>query len=280
MMFQTCTGRKMLPAVGSSSKSSRLDDKGDYDALSDDSDMTLLDEQRKRYGSVARRRRVLLYSGVIAFLLATAAVAYLAVHLYRLEKLVLLGNNEATTVDHGRDHAHSNYTIESPLPVNPAVASAYDSPTGSEFGDCGHSIEEAKAAGCVFDAMSWVWVAPACYHQDLIEDWWARSDWHFYTNWTLQPEDEVSRELVESGEHLLLYAEKKYHKVHCSYMWQKLQKTLVNHLPIDSNMYSLHHMKHCEKVLLNEILHEDTDCSHSSICPTQLTPVWSTCGWW
>ena len=268
-MFSTRPSAELCAAANDSGKHSPIYDKGQYEALSDDSDMTLLKEQRKRYRSGSTKRWILFCACALLLAFAVSATGYLFLRLYSIEKSVSTwADSIAITTDDGG------------LPMNPAVTSNYNAPTGAEFGDCGHTIEEARANGCLFDAMSWLWVAPACYHKDLIDEWWGRTEWHFFSNWTLLPEDEVSRESVEAGEHNLLYTHTKYHKIHCAYMWQKTQKTLVNHLPIDSNLHSFHHTGHCERVMLNDILHEDVDCTHSAICPTQLTPVWTTCGWW
>jgi hypothetical protein len=72
------------------------------------------------------------------------------------------------------------------------------SPTGEELGDCGlsHTVEDARARGCVFDPMSWLWVRPECYEQELIDDFMNRTEWLWHTDWRLTPESEVPLEAV------------------------------------------------------------------------------------
>jgi hypothetical protein len=107
-------------------------------------------------------------------------------------------------------------------------------PTGMELGDCGsnHTPEEARAKGCLFDAMSWLWVRPECYDQALIDNFMNRTDWSWHTDWRLTPESQVPLETVLRGDHPHLFTQKKYHSIHCTYMWQKMHKALLEHTPV------------------------------------------------
>lgn len=154
-------------------------------------------------------------------------------------------------------------------------------PTGVELGDCGshHTVEEARAKGCVFDAMSWLWVRPECYDQALIDDFMNRTEWSWHSDWKLTPESKIPLEEVFRGDHPQLYTAKKYHSIHCTYMWQKMHKALLEHRPVDSDLTSWHHTHHCEQVLLNEYLHEDSKCTADMICPTLVRATWTSCGY-
>ena len=153
--------------------------------------------------------------------------------------------------------------------------------TGAELGDCGSSIAEARAAGCTFDRMTWLWLPEPCQkpHRALSEDWKSRTNWRFYTDVELSAENEVSWSEVEN--HPTVFTPYIYHKVHCSYSWQKTYAILRDRLPIDSNTLSDHHMKHCQMVLLNEFFHEDVNCTEAvdGICPIQLNQQFTTCGY-
>jgi hypothetical protein len=153
-------------------------------------------------------------------------------------------------------------------------------PSGSELGTCGDNktVEEARAHGCVFDAMSYLWVRPECYHRELVEDFMQRSDWAWYSDAQLKhklPMDELLR-----GDHPQAFAPKKYHQIHCTYMWRKMHSILVDHLPVDSDLTNWMHTMHCEKVLLNHILHEDANCTDAMVCPTLVRATWTTCGYY
>jgi hypothetical protein len=93
-------------------------------------------------------------------------------------------------------------------------------PTGAEIGDCGssHTVEEARAMGCKFDPMSWLWVRPECYDQELIDDFMNRTEWSWHTDWKLTPETEVPLDIIFRGDHPQLFTAKKYHAIHCQYM--------------------------------------------------------------
>jgi len=161
------------------------------------------------------------------------------------------------------------------------ISSLPAAPTGRELGDCGsdETAESARAAGCKFDPMSWIWVRPECYPEDLIYDYFNRTGFKFYKDWHLRPEDEIPMDQVYYGTDMQVYTEKNFHAVHCSYMWRKMHAAMVGRLPIDSDLSNWHHTIHCESIHLNEIFHEDVDCSPEMICPTQLIPLWTSCGY-
>ena len=154
-------------------------------------------------------------------------------------------------------------------------------PTGIELGDCGssHTVEEARAKGCLFDPMSWLWVRPECYDQALIDDFMNRTDWSWHTDWKLTPESQVPLKEVFDGDHPQLFTGKKYHSIHCTYMWQKMHKALLEHRPVDTDLTSWHHTHHCEEVLLDQYLHEDSKCTADMVCPTLVRATWTSCGY-
>jgi hypothetical protein len=89
---------------------------------------------------------------------------------------------------------------------------------GVNLGNCGKSdsVEEARALGCVFDPMSWVWVRPECYDAELIEDFMNSTDWTWHTEPKLSPESVVPLDEIYRGDHPKLFISKMYHTVHCS----------------------------------------------------------------
>lgn len=223
--------------------------RGKYNSLKDESDITLLEEQPKQVRKSHSRVFIVLY---VSFALAlVGAISYLS---------------------------HKINDIKSSLIHHPTVIH-----TGSELGNCGSTIAEARAAGCHFDPMSWLWIPQACWkpHVDMIEEWKASTDWHFYTDVNLRAEDEVPRQAAYDGDYPTLYTSYKYHKIHCSYMWKKTHAILSNRLPIDDNTLSERHMKHCQMVILNEFFHQDVNCTESrtQICPIRLIQEYTKCGY-
>ena len=231
------------------SKATRQHNKEKYESLSDEADITLLNEQIKRQRSGKQWSTLMIGLCVSFIVVSISAITYLSVKLDRAKA------------------AHDDH---------PTIMR-----TGAELGDCGHNIAEARAAGCIFDPMSWLWVAPACYHKEMTEEWINRTDWHFYTDVEMQPKDEVSVESAYNGDYQMLYTPYKYHKIHCSYMWLKTHKTMKERLPIDTNMMNEHHLHHCQMVLLNEFFHQDVNCTNTAdyVCPIRLSATYTKCGY-
>ena len=223
-----------------------------YDLLNgasddDESSMTLLSDRRKRATSNQHTKtRYILYPvlGIFA-LFCLSTMIYLSVTVQAMQKAI---------------HLH---------------------PTGIELGDCGssHTVDEARAKGCLFDPMSWLWVRPECYDSSLIDDFMNRTDWSWHTDWKLTPESQVPLDRVFAGDHPHLFTSKKYHSIHCTYMWQKMHKALLEHRPVDTDLTSWHHTHHCEEVLLDPYLHEDSECTDDMICPTLVRATWTSCGY-
>ena len=92
------------------------------------------------------------------------------------------------------------------------------SPLATDYGDCGTSktVEEARAKGCVFDAMSWIWVRPECYDAELVEDFFTNTNYSWHTEPKLRPETKVPMDVVRRGDHPKLFVQKEYHEVHCA----------------------------------------------------------------
>jgi hypothetical protein len=151
-------------------------------------------------------------------------------------------------------------------------------PTGVELGDCGETVEEARAKNCIFDPMSFIWVKPACYHPDLVNDFFNRTEWQWYSDPKL--EQKIPMEEMFNGDHPRAFAPRKYHPIHCTYMWRKMHAVVSERLPMDSDLRKPQHTLHCERVLLNDVLHEDVECTPDMICPTLVRATWTSCGYY
>lgn len=156
-------------------------------------------------------------------------------------------------------------------------------PTGDELGHCGHSIEQARSLGCIFDPMSWAWQRPECYHAELVAEFLGRMDWRFYTNNETRPEDEVPREVWQRGDYRTLYVPRDWHIFHCSYAWRKFHEAFTARAPMDTDMLGMGHAKHCEKSFLHDLdpaLTAPCDSWPGGCRTTTIVAGFNGCGWY
>lgn len=92
---------------------------------------------------------------------------------------------------------------------------AADHPQRVAYYTCGNSTQDATAAGCRFDVMSYTWVHPNCFDQQLMYEFLGESDWHWY----LDEDNDTSLTLddVTRGQHEYVYVTWKYYVTHCTY---------------------------------------------------------------
>lgn len=80
---------------------------------------------------------------------------------------------------------------------------------------CGNSTEDASAAGCKFDVMSYTWVHPKCFDQELMYGFLGTSEWQWYGD------EEGTQPLVlhdvARGQHEYVYVTWEYYINHCTY---------------------------------------------------------------
>ncbi len=114
---------------------------------------------------------------------------------------------------------------------------------------CGNSSEEALAAGCKFDVMSFTWTHPDCFDKELMEDFLSLRNW----TWSFDAagKETVPVERLSAGQHTDLFVSWEYHITHCTYMWKKMHRAILKGKPLDSYMGNLLHTMHCEKMLLD-----------------------------
>ncbi|KAB5550024.1 hypothetical protein GE09DRAFT_1060407 [Coniochaeta sp. 2T2.1] len=81
--------------------------------------------------------------------------------------------------------------------------------TKGTLGDCGNSLAAVRANGCLFDPMSWAWQPPACFNKELVDDFLAAFDWHFYPNNATLAEEEFPKEKWLKGDYLMAWKPKR-----------------------------------------------------------------------
>ena len=120
-----------------------------------------------------------------------------------------------------------------------------------EVGNCGNSSEEARAKGCIFDVMSILWVTPECYDSELAKEFKKQWDHEWWAHRKADPEDQVPYDVVSKGEWTYLWVEWQYHQLHCTFMWRKMHRAILNHWPMEDRLISWGHTLHCEDMLVN-----------------------------
>lgn len=92
---------------------------------------------------------------------------------------------------------------------------ASDHPQQVAYYTCGNSTQDATAAGCRFDVMSYTWVHPNCFDQELMYEFLGESDWHWYTD--EDSTESLTLDDVTRGQHEYVYVTWKYYITHCTY---------------------------------------------------------------
>ncbi|KAI1322456.1 hypothetical protein F5Y16DRAFT_386597 [Xylariaceae sp. FL0255] len=114
---------------------------------------------------------------------------------------------------------------------------------------CGHTPEEAKSQGCLFEPLMSAWVPKECSSQEVIDEFsevmttfrWFRDD-----QLAEQITDPFEIQQIRSGNYSKLYTNGVGHHIHCLYTWRKLRFALeANWTLIDARTYQLTHSKHC-----------------------------------
>lgn len=140
--------------------------------------------------------------------------------------------------------------------------------------NCGNSTTEARALGCKFDVLSFLWVPEPCFDTEMIEAYKRDVNWHGYND----PESKQLLDLDEMSERIppfTYYTTIREHAIHCAYIWQKQHKSYLNRgLYMDDNSASFHHTVHCSEVLMDTT---DLDPNLLGAFETQTTLGFSSC---
>lgn len=134
---------------------------------------------------------------------------------------------------------------------------------GTRFGSCGDTPSSAREANCTFDIMSFSWLPTPCADPKLTAEFLAVRNWTWWldTDTTVPvPFDEVAM-----GNHRELFVTREYHMYHCTYMWRKLHRGLLEGQHnaegrgvVDTYIGEYSHTAHCEMMILGTEGDEDT----------------------
>ncbi|KAK2015159.1 hypothetical protein LZ32DRAFT_175339 [Colletotrichum eremochloae] len=148
--------------------------------------------------------------------------------------------------------AHRNdNTLASPShdPDSPPVSFLHPAP-------CGATPSEARAAGCLFDLVSFNWLPPPCHDAELASQFEAELREAGELAWyeDARRTRPLSRDQVAAGDRSGVYVSPGYHLRHCTAMWRRMHRALLQGGGglgrLDGYIWSYHHTRHCEETLL------------------------------
>lgn len=154
----------------------------------------------------------------------------------------------------------------------PGRLSDYEYTSSGELLSCGSSFEEAEAAGCIFDIMTFAWTPPACLdeevHADVISDLSELAPTRGAGTWPWWRWENRTEPLEQTTEVLRLYddiwTDTIYHRAHCLYLWRIMHRAAGRVIEGEKEVYvyskaaQWEHVIHCNK-LLNELDKPMTD---------------------
>ncbi|GKT41220.1 uncharacterized protein ColSpa_01401 [Colletotrichum spaethianum] len=121
---------------------------------------------------------------------------------------------------------------------------------------CGTTPSEARASGCLFDLISFNWLPPACHDAELAAQFEEELREAGQLSWyeDMQRTKPLSRDQIMTGEHSGIYVSLGYHLRHCTAMWRRMHRALIQGGGglgrVDGYIWSYHHTRHCEEMLL------------------------------
>ncbi|KAJ9610821.1 hypothetical protein H2200_005598 [Cladophialophora chaetospira] len=139
-------------------------------------------------------------------------------------------------------------TVTSPTPTLTAVvdddsSKSVDDTPEVPIQDCGHTPDEARANGCIFDVMMQLWTPAACFDEVLSNRFLDVGNWTWYAD--PGAEKVFTLEEMRKGEHDAVYVAQDYHITHCIYAWEKLVRAMRNQEPLITELISYDHVIHC-----------------------------------
>lgn len=161
-------------------------------------------------------------------------------------------------------------TVKVPAAAVPAQQNVDEAhlTTNGEITDCGHTVEEARAKGCVFDVMMQDWMPRPCYDEALSERYLLAGNWSWWAD--QEATTFLSLEEMRKGEHSVIYVIQDYHRQHCIYAWEKMVRAIRNDWPLIEELISYDHVMHCR----HSTLSKESENIRGVRAPT----AWTRCG--
>ncbi|KAK2042024.1 hypothetical protein LZ31DRAFT_567603 [Colletotrichum somersetense] len=183
-------------------------------------------------------------------LLAAVALISLLLGALASSALAALASHVARAASPATAHRNDN-TLASPShdPDSPPVSFLHPAP-------CGASPSEARAAGCLFDLVSFNWLPPPCHDAELAAQFEAELRATGQLAWyeDARRTKPLTRDQVAAGDRSGVYVSPGYHLRHCTAMWRRMHRALLQGGGglgrLDGYIWSYHHTRHCEETLL------------------------------
>lgn len=148
----------------------------------------------------------------------------------------------------------------------PGRLPGYEYTSSGQLLSCGSNFEEAEAAGCIFDIMTFAWTPPACLdeevHTDVISDFSELAPTRGAGTWPWWRWENRTEPLEQTSEVLRSYddiwTDTIYHRAHCLYLWRIMHRAAGRVIGGEKEVYvyskaaQWEHVIHCNK-LLNEL---------------------------
>ncbi|KAH7398368.1 hypothetical protein BKA66DRAFT_452969 [Pyrenochaeta sp. MPI-SDFR-AT-0127] len=116
--------------------------------------------------------------------------------------------------------------------------------------DCGNTPTEAASKNCKFDLLAFAWVPRPCFDAELYGQYDPYHDFEFF--YDLNRTRQISIEELEKGINPRVFTSGKYHRTHCTYAWQTLQRAVLNgHKLSDNKTLNAGHYDHCSYYIIN-----------------------------
>jgi hypothetical protein len=199
------------------------------------------------------RARSIIAVGISILLIATNIASAL------LNALALLG-------------AAHNTKLRSLPPIRPGREAKFGAPNSWFGGDCGDSPVTARARGCHFNTVLYAWLPPKCLMQEDYDDeatFYADNDFQWSSASTMLP---ITHEQALTGTATSVLTSMEWHATHCTYVWQRLHRSLINGTAIDSYTADYHHTTHCQE-MIRGMMRNDTMAQN----PTHVITKYPTC---
>jgi hypothetical protein len=116
-------------------------------------------------------------------------------------------------------------------------------------GGCGVTSATARAKGCQFNTVLYAWLEPKCLTTEDVADeemFYAEAEFPWET---VEPRRPITREEAFTGDAISVLTNVEWHIKHCTYVWQRLHRSLLNGTPIDSYTADYHHTTHCQEMV-------------------------------
>lgn len=109
---------------------------------------------------------------------------------------------------------------------------------------CGQTAAEARKLGCIFDTISFSWLIPECYDQELVHEF-DKLPVKFPFFYDPEGKSEAPWSEVEKGERAM-FVPWSHHLWHCGFLWRKMHRALMAGVPVDSYIGNYTHTEHCQ----------------------------------